>query len=449
LHTADTMPRPRGSLRSLHRPTLALIYGAVVCGPLILIAGTAKPGAQGPLVVLADVLGYLAISLLILQVAVSGRWRATTASFGLRSVLSLHRAAGIAVLGLVLLHVGVLVADDPSRLALLNSFTAPPRARAGMLALLALLGIATTSACRRSLRLDYELWRALHLTFTALAIAATFAHVVWVDAYMSLPTIRRAVLGLVLIAAMALFWTRVARRYATAIRPYVVEEVRLERGDAVTLQLRASGHRGLRFEPGQFAWLRTSECVYGMDEHPFTLSSGADEPERPAFTVKALGDFSASVATLSRGSKVLVDGAHGEGFDPSRSTDGLFLIAAGIGITPAMSVLRTVAGQNGSGPIELVYGSRYWQDVTFREELAELDRELPNLRIVHVLSRPTPNWPGEVGRIDGPLLRRSAPANVARWNALVCGPPALVQIAERTLLDLGMPPRAIQAEGFG
>src|SRR3954454_12286829 len=116
------------------RVALALLYAGVLVTPLLLIAGVPKPGAQGKLVIFGDALGFAALSLIVLQVLASGRGQTTTKLFGLRSVLSLHRQAGMAVLVLVLLHIVVLFIDDPARLALLYSPTAPNRARAGMLA---------------------------------------------------------------------------------------------------------------------------------------------------------------------------------------------------------------------------------------------------------------------------------------------------------------------------
>jgi predicted ferric reductase len=434
--------------RTVDRLSLRAVYAMVAFAPFALIAGAMKPGAQGVLVVFSDGLGFAALSLLALQVVISGRWSGTTRSFGLRGVLTLHRQAGMAVLVLALMHVVILLLDDPSRLALLDSLTAPGRARAGMLALLALVALAVTSAFRQRLRMTYERWRALHLAATALALGGAFVHVVWVDAYTSLPAVRLTVLGLVLAAACALFWTRVLHPYATALRPYRVLSVRQERGDAVTLELAADGHIGLRFGPGQFARLRSGDCVYGMDEHPFTLSSAAQRPDRPAFTIKALGDFSRAVAGLEPGMRVLVDGPHGEAAYPARGVRGRLLLAAGIGITPALSVIRTAAERGDQRPLLLLYGSRRWPDVTFREELEALQRRLPNLRVVHVLSRPDAGWTGERGRVGAELLRRHAPPDVARWSALICGPPAMVADTALALRGLGMPPTAIQAEGF-
>ena len=436
------------AVRERRRLLLLAAYGAVLLGPLLLTVGVVKPGAQGHLVVFADALGFAGLSLLVLQVAVSGRWALTTRLFGLRRVLSLHRQAGMAVLVIVVGHLVLLLADDPSRLALLDVRNAPGRARAGVTALLGLIALGWTSAFRARLNLSYERWRALHLGLTALVIAAAFVHVLWVDAYMSLPAVRWSVLGLVLAAAPALFWARVAHPYTTAMRPYRVAAVRRERGDAVTIELTADGHRGLPFEPGQFARLRPADCPYGIDDHPFTLSSSADRPGRPAFTVKALGDFSRSLEGLPLASEVLVDGPHGEGIGDRRDRRGRLLLAAGIGITPAMSVLRTAAARGDRRPLLLLYGSRRWADVTFREELHALERRLANLEVRHVLSRPEPGWPGEQGRIGGALLRRHAPRDLAAWTALICGPPAMVADATSALVGLGMAPAAVQAEGF-
>jgi predicted ferric reductase len=432
---------------AVERRLLVAVYGVVLLAPLILISGVMKAGAHGSLVVFSDALGFVALSLLVLQVVVSGRWAGTTRSFGLRPVLSLHRQAGRALVALVLLHVVVLVLDDPARVALLDERAAPPRARAGMVAVLGLVALAGTSLWRQRLRLSYERWRAVHLACTALVIATAFAHVVWVNAYTSVPVVRWSVLALVLAAAVALFWTRVARPYATAVRPYRVLAVRRERGDAVTIELAADGHDGLRFEPGQFARLRAADCLYGMGDHPFSLSSSAQRPHRPAFTVKALGDFSTSLADLCVGTEVLVDGPHGERVHEAGAVRGRLLLAAGIGITPALSVLRTAAERGERRPILLLYGSRRWEAVTFREELDALEREL-NLRVVHVLSRPEPDWQGERGRVGEQLVRRYAPRDLAGWSALVCGPSAMVAEAASTLRRLGMPPAAIQAEGF-
>ncbi|WP_084285725.1 ferredoxin reductase family protein [Solirubrobacter soli] len=432
--------------RTALRAALAGAYAATILVPLALIAGIVKPGANGRLVVFADALGFAAVSLIALQIVSSGKWAATTRAFGLRRVLALHRHAGIAVLVLVVAHIAVLVADDPSRLALLDSATAPPRARAGMAGLVGLGALAATSAWRRRLRLSYERWKALHLALTVVVLAAAFAHLVWVDSYMSFPAVRWTTVAIVVLAAAALFWSRIARPYTSATRPYLVQAITPERGDALTLELRPEQHRGVRFAPGQFARLR--HASYAIDDHPFSLSSSAGTSACPQFTVKALGDFSKAVRDLRVGDRILLDGPHGEPVHDAPPVRGRLLIAAGIGITPALSVIRTAAEQGDARPLLLLYGSRRQADVTFWDELRELQRRLPSLRVVHVLSRPTQGWIGERGRLSETVLRRHAPTDVSDWSALLCGPPSMVDELSEAVRRLGVPPSSIQAEGF-
>jgi ferredoxin-NADP reductase len=59
-----------------------------------------------------------------------------------------------------------------------------------------------------------------------------------------------------------------------------------------------------------------------------------------------------------------------------------------------------------------------------------------------------PGWDGERGRLGEEVLRRYAPADLAWWSALVCGPPAMAADAVAALRRLGMPPAAIQVGGF-
>jgi predicted ferric reductase len=214
----------------------------------------------------------------------------------------------------------------------------------------------------------------------------------------------------------------------------------------VTLELDADGHPGLRFEPGQFAWLR--HAAFAVDDHPFSLSSGAGAVRRPRFTVRALGDFSSALRELRVGDQLLVDGPHGEAFSDAHAVAGRVLVAAGIGITPAVSVVRTAAERGDPRPLLLFYGSRRQEDVTFWAELHDLQRRLPNLRVVYALSRPSPGWVGERGRLREDLLRRHLPTDVSGWSALLCGPAAMVGELSVALRRLGVPASAIQAEGF-
>jgi predicted ferric reductase len=330
-------------------------YVALVLAPVVLLVVAPYPGTASFATTVAAGLGFAGLTVLALQVVMPSRARAFTAPFGIDVLLRFHRQLGAVALILVIAHVVVLIADDSSRFSLLDLVHAPFRAKAGVIAILALLALTATSLWRRPLRLPYEAWRALHVLLGLAVIGFAFAHVIGVSKFVATGSVRWGVLLFVLAAGAAAFYLRIGRPFAAGARPYAVREVRRERGGATTLELAADGHAGVPFGPGQFAWIKLAQAPYSLTEHPFSFASSAERPERPAFTIKSLGDFTERVAELEPGTPVLLDGPHGS-FREALPDAGFVLVAGGIGITPAMSLLRTLADRGDRRPVTLVYG---------------------------------------------------------------------------------------------
>jgi predicted ferric reductase len=279
------------------------------------------------------------------------------------------------------------------------------------------------------------------------ALALAVVHTVGVDRYLTAGPAAPAAAALAAVGLLAVVELRLLRPRRLAARPYLVERVVPERGDATTLALRADGHGGQRFRPGQFAWLKPADAPHALAEHPFSYSSSAACPERPAFTIKAYGGFSRRVPQALRpGTRVLLDGPHGS-YRVRAHADRFVLIAGGIGITPIMSLLRTAADAGDRRPFVLVYGSRRWEDVTFREPLERLQRRL-DLRIVHVLADPSEQWAGERGFIDAAVLARHLQGDLRRADVFVCGSPPMLAAAIAGLERLGVAPEHVHTEQF-
>src|SRR5918999_1339624 len=149
---------------------------------------------------------------------------------------------------------------------------------------------------------------------------------------------------------------------------------------------------------------------------------------------------------LRPGTRVLLDGPHGS-FRARPHADRVVLIVGGIGITPAISLLRSAADAGDRRPFVLVYGSLQWEQATFREELERLEERL-DLRVVHVLTDPHPGWQGESGFIYAALLRRQLPYDLRATDVLVCGPPPMLAAALDGLRRLGVSPENVHAEQF-
>ena len=166
-----------------------------------------------------------------------------------------------------------------------------------------------------------------------------------------------------------LAWVRVIKPFILLRKAYLVEKVIPERGNAWTVVLRPENHKGLRFQPGQFAWITAWDSPFRDHEHPFSFSSSAKESSLLAFTIKELGDFTASIKNLSQSQRVYVDGPYGAfSIDRHPHAQEFVFIAGGIGITPMMSMLRTMADRGDSRPLTLIYANKTIEAATFLEE---------------------------------------------------------------------------------
>ena len=112
------------------------------------------------------------------------------------------------------------------------------------------------------------------------------------------------------------------------------------------------------------------------------------------------------------GRRVYLDGPYGA-FTIGNPADMHVLIAGGVGVTPMMSMIRTLADAATSGPVILLYGSKDWESITFREELEALKARL-DLTVVHVLQNPPEGMDGRTGlssppRCSSVICRRPMP----------------------------------------
>jgi ferredoxin-NADP reductase len=123
------------------------------------------------------------------------------------------------------------------------------------------------------------------------------------------------------------------------------------------------------------------------------------------------------------------------------------LIAGGIGITPMMSMIRTLADRRDKRPVVLLYGDKDWEAITFREELEALKARL-DLRVVHVLAKPPAGWTGEQGYITAEILKRHVPPPYADHEYFICGPDVMMDTIERALGELGVPLSKYHSERY-
>ena len=128
----------------------------------------------------------------------------------------------------------------------------------------------------------------------------------------------------------------------------------------------------------------------------------------------------------------------------------LLLVAGGSGMVPLMAMLRHRAAVGSTIVARLLYSSRSYEDVIYRDELDRLDQADQMLEVVQTLTRgQPPGWTGYHRRIDTDMLREVAWPLDQHPLAFICGPTPFVETAATGLVTLGHEPARIKTERFG
>src|SRR5665213_4420786 len=237
-----------------------------------------------------------------------------------------------------------------------------------------------------------------------------------------------------------------------------VGDKRQETADAVSLAFAVPERlaRAYRFRPGQYLTLRAT--IDGEDiRRSYSICSGLDDYLRGGelrIVVKRVagGVFSNHVAgRLKPGDGIEVMTPAGQFTllpDPGGART-LAAVACGSGITPVMSLIKTILARENGSRFVLLYGNRTGRDIIFAEALAGLkDRYLDRPSVAHVLSREMQDVPALQGRLDRAriaLLLRGAPAID---HAFLCGPAAMMDETAPALAALGVPAERIHREYY-
>lgn len=240
--------------------------------------------------------------------------------------------------------------------------------------------------------------------------------------------------------------------------PLTVRDVRRETADCVSLALEVPPALAGLFRHTQGQYLNVRRRQGGEElRRSYSICSGVDDGEL-RIAVKAVpeGRFSSwANSGLKAGDTLEAMPPEGRFFVPIDPANAKHYVAfaAGSGITPVLSLVKTTLAREPRSRFTLVYGNRALDSVIFNEALEDLkDKHLARLALYHVFSRE----PQEVELFNGRLDR----AKVAQFlrtlippatidEAFVCGPDPMMADVEAELLAAGVPRERIHIERFG
>jgi ferredoxin-NADP reductase len=206
------------------------------------------------------------------------------------------------------------------------------------------------------------------------------------------------------------------------------------------------GHRA-----GQHVDVRlTAEDGY-QAERSYSIASAPDATHME-LTVERLDDGEVSpylTDVLREGDRIELRGPVGGYFVWEPALGGpVLLVGGGSGVVPLMAMIRHRAAAGSDAEMRLLFSSRSWEDVIYRDELERLAGG--GLTVVHTLTRSQPDgWSGYTRRVDKQMLDEVGPPPSERPLVFVCGPTPFVEAVATALVQLGHEPNRIRTERFG
>jgi predicted ferric reductase len=393
-------------------------------------------------------LGFVGLSMAGVQFIPTARLKILADVFDMDNIYSAHHLLSILSVALVFAHPVILLVNNPNILLLLNPFTAPWRAQAGLIGLLSLVLIAITSVLRKEIKISYDGWHLIHDLLAAAIAVFGLIHIYKVNYYISYPAMKWAWIFEIAIWAGMTIYARIIKPVQILKKPFTVKEIIAEAKDTWTLVLSPKGHKGLNFSAGQVAWININSSPFTINKNPFSISGSAHNKGELRFSIKKLGDFTSSIGKLVGGEIVYVDGPYGNfSLDEPNTKNGLVLLAGGIGIAPIMSILYTLSEQGDTRPVFLFNGNYNEEGILFKKELDRLDRCM-NLTIVHVLEKPVDPEKYLRGFISRQILEDHLPLNRKDLFYFVCGPLPMIKAMENHFAALGIPQKQINTEKY-
>ena len=240
--------------------------------------------------------------------------------------------------------------------------------------------------------------------------------------------------------------------------PLRVREVKPDTDEAVLVSFDVPPELSetFAFKPGQYLTLR--QDIAGEDlRRSYSICAGSDDPALQVGVRRVDGGkFSSWInGELKAGDVIQVYPPQGRfHVKPTRERNRHYVgIAGGSGITPVLSIMKTVLAHEPASRFTLIYANRRFASTMFKEEIEDLkNKHLTRLSVHYVFSRESVDSPLHAGRLDrakvDDFLASLIPAQGID-QAFICGPFGMNEEAEAALLAAGVPENRVHVERFG
>jgi predicted ferric reductase len=244
---------------------------------------------------------------------------------------------------------------------------------------------------------------------------------------------------------------KIIKRFILARNSYLVKSVMKEPGNMWTLKFAPQKGEVFDFKPGQFAFIRIFGEGVPPYEHPFSISSEPSHRKYLSVTIKELGDYTSVIKNIKEGSTAWIDAPYGRfsylNYPWERS---IMLIVGGVGITPALSMLRYMHAKDPHRHVTLLWGMNNRNEMLHAEEFKKMRTDMKYFNMVPIMFKDE-EWEGERGIIDREVLVKilSRHNHDPKYTGFyICGPLPMTRIVIPALKEIGIHRKRIHFEKF-
>jgi predicted ferric reductase len=250
--------------------------------------------------------------------------------------------------------------------------------------------------------------------------------------------LRIYMLGISLLGLCAYFYFSLLGKLFVKKFHYLVKSVRPLGDDIIDIIMEPQGEI-LHFNPGQFIFVSFDDKNIGKESHPFSISSGSNE-KNISITIKKSGDYTDKLDVLSVGTAVTIEGPYGVFSYTNAKNNRQIWIAGGIGITPFISMVKTLQLNDGHD-IDLYYCLKNKNEAVYLEYLKTMALSLNDrLKIF-------PHYSSQEGRISAQVIEHQSGGLVGK-DIFICAPPPMISSLKSQLLEKGINKKLIHSEEF-
>jgi ring-1,2-phenylacetyl-CoA epoxidase subunit PaaE len=234
-----------------------------------------------------------------------------------------------------------------------------------------------------------------------------------------------------------------------------VKEVIQETPDTITIAFWHPIHQAISYKPGQFITI-IAEVGGKKIRRSYSMSSSPSRDASIAVTVKRVANGLMSNwlnDNVKAGTALEVVEPMGRFLvepNPTKNRELVFF-GAGSGITPLMSMIKSILPVEKDSKVYLIYGNRNEETIIFKKQIAQLEAEYPNFKAMHILSQPSYTWVGYKGRINEGVsvhLMKDLGINIASGEYFLCGPETMMDEIKKGLHIYNVPAERIHQELF-